>query len=348
MLEFKSQMFTYKFTGHVNLITGIDRFGGDSGRGKTSFFTMLYDSYTQGELVSNKDLVFIDRITIVQNIQVSERNCVICDETNISSQKLEYLMQLTKQSNSYLLVFGRIDLPQLEFGAQDVYFVDSRYPFGLKPVFECIKDPLSVQADVVVTEDSWSVAGLLTAILGTNVVSAGSKNNIWKKIKGFKYPLIIADEHKFMPALMQIISRNRNAKKLYLFLPASFEEILLDCTTSVLYRDTAPLEEAFDGENYCESEIKQICSKFNKNKVSDAIRCLLFSDGCEECRFNLGQSGMLRGLLDFYSLNVVKDEVRKFCYEIDIEEFRNLYFNNSACTFKSSKPIGSVAAMSLF
>lgn len=38
MLEFKSQMFTYKFTGHVNLITGIDRFGGDSGRGKTSFF----------------------------------------------------------------------------------------------------------------------------------------------------------------------------------------------------------------------------------------------------------------------------------------------------------------------
>ena len=47
-------------------------------------------------------------------------------------------------------------------------------------------------------------------------------------------------------------------------------------------------------------------------------------------------------------MNVVKDKVRKFCYEVHIEEFRNLYFNNSACTFESSRSIESAAAMSLF
>lgn len=329
MVEIKSDIFDFTFKGHINIICGADMFGENSGRRKTKVFTKLYNRYTNGGLFSNRRLIFIENLDITRSLAVLRDDCVICDETNVSPEDLEILVHAVKNVGAYLIVFGRLDLPQLEFGTQDAYFMENDDPVVLKHVFTPIKLPLNVMSDVVVTEDSWSVAGLFTAILGTNVISAGSKNNIWKKIKGAKYPLIIADEHKFMPALMQIICRNKTAEKIYLFLPASFEEILLDSTMIENYRDISELRDAFDSEDFCERRVKELCNKFDKDKVSVAIRCLLFSRCCGQCKFHLGQSKILQALIDFYSLNDVEDCMKELCYEIDLNEFRRLYFNRT-------------------
>ena len=338
VVKIKCDIFEFEFKSHVSVISGSNSFGTNSGDGKTRLFEKLHYRYLQDQIISNKKLIFLNSYKDIDTITISPDSCIFYDEYSFAPTYSEQLMQNVKSANAYLICFGRLDVQQIEYGIQDVYFTEERnHRYSLRKIFHPINKPAVERADIIVTEDSKSVAGLYSALLGENVIGAGSKNNIWKYIKTAEYPLIIADEHKFTPALMKILLKNKHAKKLYLFLPASFEEILLDGFSADAFRDVSRLEEAFDSELYCENYINDLCSKFNKDHVTSALRCLLLSEECNVCKFHLKRSQVLRALIDFYSQNDVQMRFHELCYEIDLTNFREHYLmGNESMRLNSS------------
>ena len=324
MVEIDCDSFQHIFTGHVSVIDGVSGCGFQSGREKTSLYNVLLSAKNSGLLKSNKELYFSDSPELLDKVSVKENDCFIVDECNINVKILDDLYDRIKRANAHLIYFGRIHTKQLQYGIHDVYrIVNNDNFYSLSPVFDKLQNSSLESVDTIVTEDAASVAGLYSAILGKTVIPACGKNNIWKKIKSAEYPLIIADEYKFTVELFDILRRNKSIKKLYLFLPASFEEILLDSVSSEFYRSVSSLEDAFDSEMFCEDQVKIICSKFNKKTVSDAMQCMLISRDCVQCKFCLKKSQVMSDLIKFYNSLPIVDTMKKYCYVIDVQSFRN-------------------------
>lgn len=300
MISIKSDILTYTFPHHVNVIGGFQNLGTDSCKYKTALFTQLRDADGQGNVVSNLKLVFIDNADLLSELSVSSDRCYILDEVNLTPKYFDAFFQKLREVSGYAIFIGRLRLKQLDYSVGAIYVLKTETPpFEISPAF--IGGATAAENfDGIFTEDSELVSKKYSEILGKNVVPVNGKNNFYKYIKNYSKPLLIADDAKFGPIILGLIERlgGKSIKFLGLFVPACFEEFLLSSNCSdqdildhVNFGTVIP---AFDAEAYCEELVKSFCLSFDKSDIAEYFACMDSHKLCEECLIDLRNSKIIK------------------------------------------------------
>lgn len=328
MVEIKTDFQTYRFYHHVNVIVGSGVDAYDSGVGKSYLFNELKRQMIEGHLMSNVEVCLIDSpnlfgVEALNNI--TNNTCVILDEANFAPGWLNNMLERVRSAKAYVIVIGRLLMKQLEYSVDAIYEVDRRN-LELTRKFTS-KDTNTVIFDAVVTEDSASVAFLYelliykedlelliyTEDLKTEVIPALGRSRFFEHIKNNKSPLLIADKAKFGSELLLLLGKIGdccNMNTLSLFLPESFEEIvldILDCEYKVSDY------EAFDNEALFEIILEQNVSWWNKKGLAKSINYLIDN-------FDIMDSNILRKLVNvfkgvgcecFYQITILSESDRQ-------------------------------------
>lgn len=218
---------------------------GNSATGKTTLVEMINDYYENG-VVSGVDLECDvpcrtlsgrDWKTILPTIDSS---IVFIDEDNDFLNTIEFAESIKNTANYYVIV-TREGLPYLPYSVDEIYGIrESGKYAGLKQVYnefykiyypETVND-LAVP-DKVIVEDSNSGFDFFSLLLNkanSEVLSSGGKSNIFSMLLGCdsvnKF-LVIADGAAFGCEIDRIIKQIRYSDNIYLYLPESFEWLIL-------------------------------------------------------------------------------------------------------------------------
>lgn len=148
--------------------------------------------------------------------------------------------EAVRNSDNYYVIVTRESLPNLPYSVDEIYGIrNSGYYAGLKQVyneFYHVYGPFSFSQifvpDLIVVEDSNAGFEFYEAV-GRNkpykVISAEGKSNIFRKVyeAEAKNILVIADGAAFGPEIDRLVKLSRRKKTVALFLPESFEWLIL-------------------------------------------------------------------------------------------------------------------------
>lgn len=292
MVEIKVDTQIYRFYHHVNIIGGPGAEALDSGVRKSYFFSELERLATEKNLESNMPLWLIDRASLVGDVSIITSNmCVIMDEANFSPNDINRIFERVREVNAYLITIGRLFIKQIEYSVDAVYEVNMDLQLVKKFVN---KTSNSVVFDVATTEDSAAVAYLYGTVLPVEVIPVLGRSRFFKYIKDSSKPLLIADRAKFGGELLLLLERlNKESYVgvLSLFLPESFEEIVLDII-GYDYKDFPDTE--FDKEVLYEKILKEEIPWWNKNKLSNSVEYLTG-------KYSIRQSSLLKKLIAIFN-----------------------------------------------
>lgn len=217
---------------------------GDSATGKTTLVEMIREYYESGEdsgivLQCEKNcrvLAGRDWKTLLATIQES---IVFIDEDNAFLPTNEFA-EAVQQSDNYYVIVTREGLPNLPYSIEEIYGIrESGKYASLKQTYHELyhiygrtdyKDP--VRPEYVIVEDSnagYEFFEGLSKKGNYSVISAEGKSNIFREL--MKSPgeavLVIADGAAFGPEMDRIMKVVRRRKGIVLYLPESFEWIIL-------------------------------------------------------------------------------------------------------------------------
>ena len=171
----------------------------------------------------------------------------------------EDFARAVKNTDNYYVIATRASLFNLPYSIKEIYGIKNvsgnRYQ-GTKRLYAefyplCrVDNELTAKPDLVITEDSKSGYQFFDNYFseyGIKCISAESKAKIYNQLLEREYDtaLVIADGAAFGPEIERVLSL-KNAKKIMLFLPESFEWIIL---RSGVVKDTeinAILEKPYD------------------------------------------------------------------------------------------------------
>ncbi len=217
---------------------------GDSATGKTTLIDMIREYYENGEqsgiaLKCDKQCVVLEGRqwkVLLQNIHDS---IVFIDEGNMFVTSYEFA-DAVKHSDNYFVIVTRESLSALPYSVDEIYGIKSSGKYGtLKQTYqefyhiygrqEYSKD---FNPDVVIVEDSNSGYDFFKYVMKdktTKVISAEGKSNIFAKLAHYSDDrlLIIADGAAFGPEMERVIKRISLKSDKILFLPESFEWLIL-------------------------------------------------------------------------------------------------------------------------
>ncbi|MDD7332930.1 MAG: hypothetical protein PUG70_00885 [Lachnospiraceae bacterium] len=330
MIRIKCEVLDFSFEDHISIIGNSDGLLFDSGTYKSFLYQSLYDQQKLNKLESNCNVHFIDSPYVLSGIELKSSDCIVIDEANFAPEGLNELMQSVRKGNAYLIAIGRIYVKQFEYSVDSIYTFEMKNGmFAMHKYFENAIVQKNI-CDVVVCEDSSVVAALYSKVINDDVVSANGRSNFYRNIKQSNNAFLIADKPKFGQELLYLIYRIKNSnscvKKLLLFLPSCFEEII--CEVARLTSFDYECSNSFDLEMYYE---KIACEKlgWDKRKVAKSFFLL-------ETKYDFLSSKILKDLQLFYSNMPVQEE--KYYYEIAIDDV-NLFdlnkfmdgVNNNEC-----------------
>lgn len=305
MIKIESDVLTFEFKHHINVIGGFKSLGDNSGRFKTALFENLNTAFESANLKCNYKVIFLDFSLgySLLNYSFSGNECYIVDEMNFKPQELNYMFKQIKAVNGYAIIIGRLNVPQLQYGIDAIYCLTSdRTPYILRPAFEGLLDNPCIKYDKIVTEDSPLIAQLYNTVLNVSIQSANGNTKFYKQIKETKNPLLIIDNDKFGTHFLKLLERLDLNKicTINLFAPACFEEFLLtsveECDSMVENHVLNGIEfPVFDSEDYCEDQIKEICFKYRKKTLILFIQCMTKECKCQNpCKFDLNKSHLIK------------------------------------------------------
>lgn len=198
MIRIESDIVTFSFEHHVNVIGGFKDVGLKSGSYKTALFVDLLNAWREGKIVSSHELVFLDDSINLNAIEIDSHYCYIIDELNFAPYSFEKFFEKIGKANGYAIVIGRLFIKQINYEVSAVYTLTKKTaPYELEPIFEVLNAKKGSVWEQLITEDSEHVAKFYSDNLNTVVTPANGKNRILKTIKGIKVPFIIADNPKF-------------------------------------------------------------------------------------------------------------------------------------------------------
>ena len=219
---------------------------GDSATGKTTLVNMIRE-YSLGGRSSGVQLSCEKPCRVLEGdlwkelLQIIQNTIIFIDEDNDFIETKEFA-EAIQGSTNYFVIVTRENLEMLPISITEVYGIKSSGRYGsLRPVYHEMyhiydfgRENLSqIVPKCFITEDSNSGFEFFSYVAkqnGISCISANGKSNIYGMIVGEKYTedvLIIADGAAFasqMNRIRRIVERNPH---IHLFLPESFEWIIL-------------------------------------------------------------------------------------------------------------------------
>lgn len=255
----KSRRIQYKFT----VLRNITVLRGDSATGKTTLIDMIAAYQENGEasgvtVQCKKQCTVLTGIRWQENLAMIHDSIVFIDEGDkfVAS---EDFARAVKNTDNYYVIATRASLFNLPYSIKEIYGIKNvsgnRYQ-GTKRLYAefyplCrVDNELTAKPDLVITEDSKSGYQFFDNYFseyGIKCISAESKAKIYNELieREYNTVLVIADGAAFGPEIERVLSL-KNAKNIMLFLPESFEWIIL---RSGVVKDTeinAMLEKPYD------------------------------------------------------------------------------------------------------
>lgn len=271
---------------------------GDSATGKTTLVEMIQEYLIAGtdsgvNLSCDVPCRVLTGNLWKEQLAETKKSIVFIDEGNRFVKSLEFAETIKKTSNYYVIV-TRESLEMLPISVDEIYGIKSSGKYGsLLPVYHEFyriydlgrEEAYPIRPDMMITEDSNSGYEFFSSISeDVPCISANGKSNIFnilceKKID--RHTLIIADGAAFgsqMNRIERIVKRNGF---LHLYLPESFEWILLksgilkNSMLEDILADTAEYiesQEYFSWERYFTDLLVQVTKesylKYNKKKLN--------------------------------------------------------------------------------
>ena len=231
----------YEFT----IFRNITILKGNSATGKTTLVEMIREYYEDGELsgiqlesnvpcrtLSGRDWKFI--------LPSIENSIVFIDEDNDFLRTPEFAEAIRHSSNYYVIV-TREGLSYLPYSVNEIYGIrESGKYAGLKQVYNEFyriyhlgSEKVRPDVDKVIVEDTNSGYEFFSALAADDkpaVISAEGNSGVFKKLlecKTLETCLVIADGAAFGSEIDRVMKLIQNSDNVILYLPESFEWLLL-------------------------------------------------------------------------------------------------------------------------
>lgn len=296
---------------------------GDSATGKTTLIEMIQEYLINGmdsgvNLSCNVPCRVLTGNLWKEQLAETTNSIVFIDEGNRFVKSLEFAEEIKKSSNYYVIV-TRENLETLPISVDEIYGIRSSGKYGtLIPVYHEFyriydfdkEESYPLRPDSMIIEDSNSGYEFFSAVSeNVSCVSAKGKSNIFHILcekKFDRHTLIIADGAAFGSQMNRIERIVKENEFLHLYLPESFEWLLLgagilkNSEIKDILANTAEYVESkeyFSWEQYFTDLLVQVTKesylKYNKKKLNpnylqpsikkriiDSIKEIEF-DGCE-------------------------------------------------------------------
>lgn len=217
---------------------------GDSATGKTTLISLIETYERLGDesgisVSCERKCLTLDNANWESVIR-NNHNCIIfSDEENKIIKSLEFA-RVVKDSDNYYVLVTREKLPYLPYSVEEVYGIHSsgRYSDFQKTYNSFFRlyalDEMSClekKADVVIVEDSNSGYDFFKNVVNdpNACITAEGKDNIQPLVEANngKQMLVIADGAAFGPEMSELYLYAKSNPNLKLYLPESFEWIIL-------------------------------------------------------------------------------------------------------------------------
>ena len=260
----QNNVLQYKFEIRRN-ITIIK---GDSATGKTTLVDMIREYYENGEqsgvtLQCDKQCAVLEGRqwkVLLENIHDS---IVFIDEGNAFITSNDFA-DAVKHSDDYFVIVTRESLPTLPYSVDEIYGIKSSGKYGtlrrtyqeFYHIYGQTQRDTSFQADLIIVEDSnagYDFFKYITEGKIQRIISAGGKSNIFRELGGCKQSkvLVIADGAAFGAEMDRVSKRILSQNDMRLYLPESFEWLIL---ASDIIRDGEIRQILEEPSKYIESE----------------------------------------------------------------------------------------------
>lgn len=232
---------SYTFTLKRNLTI----LRGESGRGKTTLYEMIYEYNRFGKnsgvsISCDRELLAVDGAGWSDTIASNPNKIIVIDEDSQFIRSEEFA-NVVKKSDNYFLLITRNYLSELPISVDEIYELTGGKNNKFKKIYTHIdrmfnaplKEYLPFKPEVVVTEDSNSGFQFYNEIaseLGIECISAHGKSNIFNIINNYadKNVVVIADSAAFGAEMGNIVAEQvLRPRKIAIFLPESFEWLIL-------------------------------------------------------------------------------------------------------------------------
>ena len=216
---------------------------GDSVTGKTTLINMLRQAENLGEssgvdVLSNVPCRILEGVSWKLILQNTAGTIFFIDEENAFINTEEFAAEV-RGSDNYFVLITRENLYNLPYSVEEIYglYASGRYQNTKKiyqqmyRIYSDIQE-IPIKPELFIVEDSNSGYEFFKAISDEKNLeceSAGGKSNIFSKIKNVKNRevCVIADGAAIGPEMNGLYEISHKKKNIHLYLPESFEWIVL-------------------------------------------------------------------------------------------------------------------------
>ena len=216
---------------------------GDSATGKTTLMTLVEEHDRLGD-ESGVDVICERRCLAVSNanweavIGASSSSIIFVDEDTRAVKTPEFA-RLIQQTDNYYVIITRESLPNLPYSVEEVYGIHTSGKYAdLRRTYNSffrLYEPAEPRCDVpvqgAIVEDSNAGYEFFRAIAGdgVSIVSAQGKAKIRSRLLaiGDQGVVVIADGAAFGPEMDEVHLYARTHPNVYVYLPESFEWLIL-------------------------------------------------------------------------------------------------------------------------
>ena len=216
---------------------------GDSATGKTTLINMLRQAENLGEssgvdVLSNVPCRILEGVSWKLILQNTAGTIFFIDEENAFINTEEFAAEV-RGSDNYFVLITRENLYNLPYTVEEIYglYASGRYQNTKKiyqqmyRIYSDIQE-LPIKPELFIVEDSNSGYEFFKAVSDERNLeceSAGGKSNIFSKIKNVKNRevCVIADGAAIGPEMNGLYEISHKKKNIHLYLPESFEWIVL-------------------------------------------------------------------------------------------------------------------------
>ncbi len=219
---------------------------GNSGSGKTTLVNLIRNFEENGKasgvtINCEVDCIVVSGKKWYEDITAAHNTIIFIDEAQRFVHSHEFAMAV-RGSDNYFVIISRDPLYQLPYSVNEIYeIVVNKHKSGIKQTYNqlervYVNDPPEkcVKVDGVITEDSgagYEFFKMLCDEKSKNCRSAQGKGNVRKEI-GLKddsknHMLVVADGAAFGSEMQAVIKRIEKNNNYVLYLPESFEWMIL-------------------------------------------------------------------------------------------------------------------------
>lgn len=216
---------------------------GDSATGKTTLINMLRQAENLGEssgvdVLSNVPCRILEGVSWKLILQNTAGTIFFIDEENAFINTEEFASEV-RGSDNYFVLITRENLYNLPYSVEEIYglYASGRYQ-NTKKIYQQMYRIYSdiqefpIKPELFIVEDSNSGYEFFKAVSDERNLeceSAGGKSNIFSKIKNVKNRevCVIADGAAIGPEMNGLYEISHKKKNIHLYLPESFEWIVL-------------------------------------------------------------------------------------------------------------------------